>query len=50
MIKIKDMKCGNDNVEFTAMISHVTLSLIHIFPKAWGANRIRYPSSPRRKR
>ena len=24
MIKIKDMKCGNDNVEFTAMISHVT--------------------------
>lgn len=24
MIKIKDMKCGSDNVEFTAMISHVT--------------------------
>lgn len=25
MIKIKDMKCGLDNVEFTAMISHVTV-------------------------
>lgn len=24
MKKIKDMKCGDDNVEFTAMISHVT--------------------------
>lgn len=24
MIKIKDMKCGDENVEFTALISHVT--------------------------
>ena len=38
MIKIKDMKCGNDNVEFTAMISHVTTG------KTNGANKSNYLS------
>lgn len=38
MIKIKDMKCGNDNVEFTAMISHVTIG------KTNGANKSNYLS------
>jgi len=38
MIKIKDMKCGNDNVEFTAMISHVTAG------KTNGANKSNYLS------
>lgn len=38
MIKIKDMKCGNDNVEFTAMISHVTCG------KTNGANKSNYLS------
>jgi len=38
MIKIKDMKCGSDNVEFTAMISHVTIG------KTNGANKTNYLS------
>lgn len=38
MIKIKDMKCGLDNVEFTAMISHVTVG------KTNGANKSNYLS------
>ena len=38
MIKIRDMKCGNDNVEFTAMISHVTTG------KTNGANKSNYLS------
>lgn len=38
MIKIKDMKCGDDNVEFTAMISHVTLG------KTNGAHKSNYLS------
>ena len=38
MIKIKDMKCGNDNVEFTAMINHVTTG------KTNGANKSNYLS------
>lgn len=38
MIKIKDMKCGDDNVEFTAMISHITLG------KTNGAHKSNYLS------
>lgn len=38
MIKIKDMKCGDDNVEFTAMISYVTIG------KTNGANKSNYLS------
>lgn len=38
MIKIKDMKCGADNVEFTAMISYVTVG------KTNGANKANYLS------
>lgn len=38
MIKIKDMNCGDDNVEFTAMISHVTTG------KTNGANKSNYLS------
>lgn len=38
MIKIKDMKCGDDNVEFTAMISHVTTG------KTNGVNKTNYLS------
>lgn len=38
MIKIKDMKCGDDNVEFSAMISHVTLG------KTNGAHKSNYLS------
>lgn len=38
MIKIKDMKCGDDNVEFTAMISHITLG------KTNGAHKTNYLS------
>ncbi len=38
MIKIKDMKCGNDNVEFSAMINHVTIG------KTNGANKTNYLS------
>lgn len=38
MIKIKEMKCGLDNVEFTAMISHVTVG------KTNGANKSNYLS------
>ena len=38
MIKIKEMKCGDDNVEFTALISHVTSG------KTNGANKSNYLS------
>ncbi len=38
MIKIKNMKCGDDNVEFSAMISHVTTG------KTNGANKSNYLS------
>jgi len=38
MIKIKDMKCGNDNVEFSALINHVTIG------KTNGANKSNYLS------
>lgn len=38
MIKIKDMKCGDDNVEFTALISYVTSG------KTNGANKSNYLS------
>ncbi len=38
MIKIKEMKCGDDNVEFTAMITHVTSG------KTNGANKSNYLS------
>ncbi|MCD7950895.1 MAG: HD domain-containing protein [Erysipelotrichaceae bacterium] len=38
MIKIKDMKCGDDNVEFSAMINHVTIG------KTNGANKSNYLS------
>jgi Predicted HD-superfamily hydrolase len=38
MIKIGEMKCGQDNVEFTAMISHVTTG------KTNGANKTNYLS------
>lgn len=38
MIKIKDMKCGQDNVEFSAMIAHVTCG------KTNGANKSNYLS------
>ena len=38
MIKIKDMKCGDDNVGFTAMISHITLG------KTNGAHKSNYLS------
>lgn len=38
MIKINEMKCGDDNVEFTALISHVTSG------KTNGANKSNYLS------
>ncbi|MCI9094525.1 MAG: HD domain-containing protein [Coprobacillus sp.] len=38
MIRIKEMKCGDDNVEFTALISHVTSG------KTNGANKSNYLS------
>ncbi len=38
MIKINEMKCGDDNVEFIAMISHVTTG------KTNGANKTNYLS------
>lgn len=38
MIKIKEMKCGDENVEFTALISHVTSG------KTNGANKTNYLS------
>lgn len=38
MIKINEMKCGDDNVEFTALISHVTSG------KPNGANKSNYLS------
>lgn len=38
MIKINQMKCGNENIEFTAMISHVTAG------KTNGANKSNYLS------
>lgn len=38
MIKIKNMKCGDDNVEFSAMITHVTTG------KTNGANKSNYLS------
>lgn len=38
MIKIKDMKCGDENVEFTALISHVTAG------KTNGAHKTNYLS------
>ena len=38
MIKIKDMKCGDDNVEFTALISYVTAG------KTNGAHKSNYLS------
>ena len=38
MIKIKEMKCGDDNVEFTALISHVTSG------KTNGTNKTNYLS------
>lgn len=38
MIKIKDMKCGDENIEFSALISHVTSG------KTNGANKSNYLS------
>ena len=38
MIKIKDMKCGEENVEFAALINHVTIG------KTNGANKTNYLS------